>query len=386
MDRRNFLKLIRNGTLVAIAGANGINCSGMRTDPNSEQIADQELSRRIAILTHKHQLKQLDTHIGQESKLEQIFQREFNNWPDTNLKVRSAPGAAQLDYNQILNSINASGNTPVSMLYPGGGDDITPILMFHLMNQVSGNAVGLRAVYTEIDDLMPEQMKQQLELLKTEGALDFKSETEKKPELKIQKFQIQTPTGEFEIEYHIRKPSDHFFTPEEAAAANLFRDNYSTGSGYFQVDLIAPMILQGYSPNKPIVIMTPDYDDLGDYYTYSTTEYGSLVLPDRLITKEELMELEKTKGPRQLSYQAKKKNLPITELPSDVNLSRGYVGCSCDGCQYELKTKEREPQKSKYTLLLQPQNIEGINEDDLSTALWSAFKTQPEVYICIEGK
>ena len=100
---------------------------------------------------------------GSSSKdLENIFQQEYNARNNAQLRLRSAPSIAQLNYSLITSMLD--GND-ITMLYPGGEQDIAPLLFGHLLHQQFPK-IKFKAIYTEIDDITPACLNSQLFWLK----------------------------------------------------------------------------------------------------------------------------------------------------------------------------------------------------------------------------
>lgn len=364
-------------------------CAAVRVAKDRYSAFNEERAQKKK--EYQDTLNSLDSAIGIDD-LENIFQIEYSKGSHSpRLKVRSAPNVAQLPYQQIVDALRISEVQPLVVLYPGGGDDIAPVLFAHILHSNFPD-IPVKMIYTEINDAYSENFRRQLGVLREAGVLNFEREERKTDELTTIDFIISTKTGKFRVEYRIRAQSKDYFTQEDADEANLFRENY-TFDGTNNQEFIAEMAVRGYKKHKPILIIFPDYDGLGNYYTrmlgqefdYRTNTY---TLPQRLIRKQELVALEEEKGPRNgfglMGYQSDKPSLarPIRDVPGDIVLSRGYLSCSCREClQRSVSENSHEIQRYNYSVLWQPTHLEDVAQDKLAALLNAAFKTMPEIYM-----
>jgi hypothetical protein len=390
-SRREFLKKVTLASLGLLLGC-GSDKREKVVDANNSGIYEE----------YKQLLFEKDSFIADPSNkdLEGVFQREYNARADTELRLRSAPSIAQLNYSLIMSMLE---NNDITMLYPGGEQDIAPLLFGHLLHKQFPKT-KFKAIYTEIDDVAPMAMNSQLDWLKKQGVLDYTLDGSKSGDLKTFSFEITTTTGKVMIEYRIRPPSKNYYTAEDAAEANLFRENF-TLDGANDQEFIARIIKKGKtSHGKPIIVMFPDYSNLGvDYRINMDQGYDSAtdsyIMPDRFISRKELVALEDKLGHRGQIIIADENELkvinretghlphsterPLRDIPGQFFLSRGYSACSCNTHMNNLNRVDNisEPKRYDYVTVYKPHNVEDMLVNELAKKLRTAFGDDNNVQV-----
>lgn len=316
-----------------------------------------------------------DDFIGEsvinQSQILKVFQSEYDKKWESVLKVRSAPNITHLPY-KLIYQILQLDKFPFVMLYAGGGDDIAPIIIGEMLK------IPVKLIYTEIDDSVTERTRKQLDFLKSVGVLSYNCPNDRRIVdrfglLTETIFEIKTENTVIHLVYKIRPNPDRYFTIDETAEANFFREHYMTYDEGLS-KLFVKMIVDGSKKNQPIALIAPDYDGIGEAYAKITQQRP------QIITKEDLINCGMSSDGYSLSN-SENGNVSeaFSQVPGDVLLVRGNNACSCDICFAYSTILGREQKFSKYSILYFPENIDKIPQEDLQRRINLAFNPLKEI-------
>jgi len=222
-----------------------------------------------------------------------------------------------------------------------------------------------------------------MDFLKNKDVLDYDLEKNKKGSLKEYNFSIKTKHSRFDILYRLRPDSTEYFTQEDIDEANVLRENFSRDGGRGTPMSIATIAKKGFKKDRPVILITVDYDDMG--YGYNNSINGdNLVMPKRIISKEQITELEKKTG---IGKDFKEEPHPVVqnkpdtrffrksveEIPMDFYLSRGYTDCSCNVCFSNLKNNDWY-HGADYSIIFNLKNMDRFSIEEFASLYGEVFK------------